>query len=375
MTNTRIHLEPSQDAARQFRTAASLHSHTLYSEETLSFINRLGRQFAPLRTVIRRGEAHYRCVHGSALDLSRAWWTPPAAPHDAWMVERGQIENRLGLNALVSLTDHDSIEAPLSLSVLDQCRDTPISVEWTIPYGPTFFHFGIHNIQVDSARSTMRELAAFTASRDIARLAGLLESLAANKETLVVFNHPCWDERGVGYQEHIACVERVIRTYGQWIHAVELNGLRPWSENRAAIRLAEDFDMPIVSGGDRHALEPNTILDLTNAGTFSAYVEQVRSGHSNVLVTEQYREPFALRILQSLEEILQDHEGHGRGWVRWSDRVFYRCDDGEVRSLSTLFARRVPAPVRFFVKGIDVIRQYSVRHACRFAFPRQELAL
>jgi hypothetical protein len=375
MTNTRIHLEPSHDAARQFRTAVSLHSHTLYSEETLSFINRLGKRFAPLGTVLRRGEEHYRSVHGSALDLSRAWWTPPAAPHDAWMVERGQIENRLGLDALVSLTDHDSIEAPLSLSVLDQCRDIPISVEWTIPYGPTFFHLGIHNISAESARSTMGELAAFTASRELRTLAGLLESLAANRDTLVVFNHPCWDERGIGYQEHMVCVEQVIRTYGQWLHALELNGLRPWCENRAVIRLAEDFDMPIVSGGDRHALEPNTMLDLTNAQTFSAYVDQVRSGHTNVLVTEQYREPFALRILQGLEEILQDHQSHGRGWVRWSDRVFYRCDDGEVRSLSTLFANRVPGAVKFFVKGIGVARQYGVRHACRFAFPRRELAL
>jgi hypothetical protein len=95
-----------------------------------------------------------------------------------------------------------------------------------------------------------------------------------------------------------------------------------------------------------------------------------------VLVTDQYREPFALRILQSLEEILQDHEGHGRGWRRWSDRVFYRCDDGFARPLTKLFANGVPCAVEFFVRTVHMIRRYSMRQTFRLAFPRrQELAL
>lgn len=66
---------------------------------------------------------------------------------------------------------------------------------------------------------------------------------------------------------------------------------------------------------------------------------------------------------------------HGWGWVRWSDRVFYRCDDGEVRSLTTLFANRVPGAVTVFVKAIGMMRRLSLRNSCRFAFPRQELVL
>ena len=53
-----------------------------------------------------------RSVHGSSLDLSRAWWTPPTAPHEAWALERRHIEDRFGRHALVSLTDHNEIEAP-----------------------------------------------------------------------------------------------------------------------------------------------------------------------------------------------------------------------------------------------------------------------
>src|SRR3954452_10566000 len=69
---------------------------------------------------------------------------------------------------------------------------------------------------------------------------------------------------------------------------------------------------------------PNTLLDLTDAGCFPGFVEQVRDGWSNVLITSQYREPLALRILQSVQETLQDYETHARGWRRWRDRVFYQ---------------------------------------------------
>jgi hypothetical protein len=346
----------------------------LFSHETLSFINRLSRRFAPLRAALRRGEAHYRFVHGSALDLSRAWWTPPCAPRNAWTLERRQIEDGLGLQALVSLTDHDSIEAPLSLRVLSESHETPISVEWTVPYQKTFFHIGVHNLPAETAPGAMRQLASFTRTPSVV-LGELLEMLAQNRETLLIFNHPCWDEKGIGYGQHLELAEEFIRRYRGWIHALELNGLRPWSENRAVIRLATELELPLISGGDRHALEPNTILDLTNETTFAAYVQQVRNGHTDVLVTEQYSEPFPLRIVQNLEEIMQDHPDHGRGWVRWSDRVFYQCDDGDVRSLTTLFANRVPGAVQMFVKAIGMMRRYSLRNSCRFAFPRQELVL
>ena len=166
------------------------------------------------------------------------------------------------------------------------------------------------------------------------------------------------------------------RKYSSFLHAFELNGLRPWTENREVFGLAHAFQKPVISGGDRHALEPNVVLDLTNAASFSEFAEQVRAGHTDVLVTDQYHEPFTLRILQSLEEILQDHENHGRGWRRWSDRVFYRCDDEVVRPLTMLFANRVPRAVEFFVRVVHTIRRYSMRQALRLAFPRrQELAL
>lgn len=376
MKQTRIHLEWHGTPDRQFRTGLSLHSHTLHSRETLSFIYRLAGRTAPLRKIVERGEARYRALHGSSLDLKRAWWTPPIAPCDAWQLEKNHIEERLQLDALVSLTDHDDIEAPLGLRVLEGFRGLPISFEWTVPFGPTFFHLGVHNIHPGAAREIVSALLNLTATGRTADLAGLLQSLSDNPQTLIVLNHPCWDESGIGRENHLDIAGHFIRTYGQFIHALELNGLRPWKENRQVLRMAEDFDKPIVSGGDRHALEPNAILDLANAATFPEFVEQVRNGWTNVFITNSYREPFRLRILRSLEEVLQDYDTHGRGWRHWSDRVFYHCDDGIVRSLTELFPNRLPSAVQLFVNSIAFSRYHGFRRAFRFAFPTQhEFAL
>ena len=115
---------------------------TRTSRETLSFIGRLAKRVGPIRAALLRGEEQYRSVHGSSLDLSRAWWTPPTAPHEAWALERRHIEDRFGRHALVSLTDHDEIEAPLSLRVLEECRDTPFLSNGLCPTGPRSFILG-----------------------------------------------------------------------------------------------------------------------------------------------------------------------------------------------------------------------------------------
>lgn len=133
MNQTRVHFEWCENPVRQFRTGVSLHSHTLHSRETLDFIYRLTDRIVCIRWILKQGEARYRLRHGRSLDLERAWWTPPCAPRDAWFIEKNQIEQRLQRSALVSLTDHDSIEAPLSLRALESCRNVPLSFEWTVP--------------------------------------------------------------------------------------------------------------------------------------------------------------------------------------------------------------------------------------------------
>ncbi len=358
----------------EFRTVVSLHGHTLYSHESLDFLNTLARRVPPIRMALNRGAERYREVHGTSLDLTRAWWTPPLSPYGAWKLETERIVSQFGARPLVSLSDHDDIEAGVTLRVLEECSTVPVSVEWTVPYDGTFFHIGVHNLPPDEARAIMADLKAFTAEPQEHTLRGeeilrhLFAVLDAHREALIVFNHPCWDECEVGRPRHMAAAHRFVTNYGGFIHAFEINGLRPWIENRMVIEFARECGKPLISGGDRHALEPNTVLNLTNAATFEEFVEEVRDGRGSVLVTTQYAEPFALRILHNIEQILAEHEAHGRGWRRWSDRVFYTCDDGVVRSLSELWGNGGPMVVQTFVRGVQILRQPLLRGAFRTMF-------
>jgi hypothetical protein len=369
-----IHFE-SDRAIRGFRTGVSLHGHTLHSRETLDFIYKLAGKLPPMQFALEKGQERYHAAHGKTLDLTRAWWTPPCAPLDAWNLETKHIHDLLDMNALVSITDHDNIDAPANLRILETCREVPISLEWTVPFENTFFHLGVHNLAADRARDIFRALENYTDHPEPAKLPELLESLVENPTTLIVFNHPYWDERGIGEDPHRDAAHRFTRAHLGRIHAFELNGLRTWKENRAVFGLASMFGLPLISGGDRHALEPNTILNLTRASSFEEFVEEIRKGESHVLITEQYMEPFALRILQSIEEILSDLPNHALGWRLWSDRTFYQYDDGTIRSLGESWEDREPLAVTIFVRGFQMLRHSPVKRAFRFAFPRRNEAI
>ena len=61
------------------------------------------------------------------------------SPAQAVGLESGQIED-LGLEPLVSLTDHDNIDAALELRATLEGRRTPISVEWSVPWRGAEMH-------------------------------------------------------------------------------------------------------------------------------------------------------------------------------------------------------------------------------------------
>lgn len=367
-----IHLHwKNAPAAGRFRTGVSLHSHTLHSRESLDFIYHAASRAPLLAAVIRQGAAAYRKRHGETLDLARGWWTPPLGAHDAWLLEKSQIET-LDRNAIVSLTDHDNIDAPVSLQVLDECRGTPISVEWTVPFGPTFFHLGVHNLPSINARELWDAMGRYRQSPKETKLGELLTALASIPEVLIVFNHPLWDERGIGQSAHRKFAIEFLRRFGYALHALELNGLRPWSENSAVIAFAREQQKPVISGGDRHAVEPNALLNLTNAETFSEFAQEVREGSSDVLILRHYREPYALRIFHNMVDILRTYERHANGWTRWSDRVFYLWHDGRARPLTELFGNGTPGAVRLFVSAMQFAAGPRVRRFLRGAFASPE---
>src|SRR5262249_47496008 len=136
------------------------------------------------------------------------------------------------------------------------------------------------------------------------------------------------------------------------------------------VDLARQFNKPVISGGDRHGLEANTILNLTNATTFAEFVQEIRDGYSQVLLTRQYAEPMAMRLLQNVEDVLGDYDGHIHG-RHWSDRAFYLCDDGVVRPLSVLWGVE-PLAIRIFTRGVNLLRHPQFKHAFRWAFAKRE---
>ncbi|MBC7928468.1 MAG: hypothetical protein H7039_22730, partial [Bryobacteraceae bacterium] len=289
-----------RSVAKKFRSAVSLHSHTQHSRELLDFIPRYSKKVPVLSQAVRTQQEKYQKHYGKPMDFRRAWWTPPVTARQAFDLEREQIERDLGLDAMVSLSDHDSIEAGTLLQVLRESNPIPVSVEWTVPYGESFFHIGVHNIPAQWAPQVMERLAAYTADPAETRLSDLFCLLHGFPSTLIVFNHPLWDEPGIGEGLHAAMVERFLGAYKEWIHALELNGLRSWKENRGVVQLAKRWKLPIISGGDRHACEPNALVNLTNAATFCEFVSEVRNdGQSKVLFMNQYNEPLRLRLMQN----------------------------------------------------------------------------
>jgi hypothetical protein len=333
-TTVRFAWRDSQ-SVEQFRTGVCLHGHTMHSEECLSFLPRCSHHVPGISQIVSGYERGPRAV-----DFTRAHWTPPLSPASALLLERTQIVD-MGLRPLVSLTDHDNIEAGMSLQVTADAREVPVSVEWTVPYEQSILHLGIHNLPPAGARAWLSTLAAYTSAPDEQVLPGILSELARIPDVLIVLNHPFWLEEGVQEADHRRALDRAMRDCIGWFHAFELNGTRHWKENAKVIDLAHAHFRPLISGGDRHAGEPSTCLNLTNAGSFSEFVSEIRAGHSFLWFMPHYREPMALRVLEAARDILRPYPEYP-GRERWTDRFFYRGKDGVPRPLSALWHDRVP---------------------------------
>ena len=246
----------------------------------------------------------------------------------------------------------------------------PVSVEWTVPYERTFLHLGIHNLPPGSARSWMSVMAAYTAAPVENRLPEILGELGRIPGVLIVLNHPFWLEEGVEQAGHMRALDRVLRQCNHLFHAFELNGTRRWTENRAVMDLAREWSRPVISGGDRHACEPAACLNLTNATSFAEFAGEVRSGHSVVLFMPHYRESMPVRMLEAIWDILRPYPEYP-GRERWTDRLFYRGEDGIATPLSILWKNRMPWVVRPAAGMLQFPATNGVRLALRRLLSRQ----
>ncbi len=330
MQNQLLLLSQDPEAALPFRSGVSLHGHTRHSRENLGFIGEFLARHRPLRSWIDSQRDYCNCTSGIRLDFDRAYWTPPLCERQAHEVEARQIE-ALGLRPMVSLSDHDSIDACTLLRTRPEFQDTPISTEWTIYWGAAVFHLGIHNIPPSVATSLMGAMSEATASRDEQCTLALFAELYRIPEVLIVFNHPLWNFTSIGAERFSFDLTRFLTAAAGWIHAFELNGMRSHEENRRVLRLAAAWDQLILSGGDRHGCEPNASINLTDAASFSEFVDEVRNGRqSTVLIMPQYDEPLGWRFYQNFTHVIADYPDHPEGRRRWDERTFHPDRNGNV---------------------------------------------
>lgn len=374
MPNSSIsYLWRDRGAAQGFRTGVSLHSHTNQSKETLDFLANLGNQYPLIRPLLTRLETRSESMHGVKINYSASYWTPPMTPKLAFDLESGQIE-KLGIAPMVSISDHDTIQAPMLLRTVPSARQIPVSVEWSAPYGIQSFHLGIHNLPSARASEWMQIMADYTAHPSDARLTEILQGLHDEPNVLIVFNHPLWDLYLVGQEKANFLVNEFLQKNGQYMHALELNGLRNWDENRAVRRLAEKWNMLVISGGDRHGVEPNANINLTNAESFTEFVHEIRrEKKSNLLFMPQYARPWKHRLLQATIDAIRSYPDFPQGSRTWDERAYHPDARGVVRPLSEIWpSGRAPRAMSVLIGAIQLMGQAPVSGGLRLAWNDSE---
>ncbi|HEX3892192.1 MAG TPA: hypothetical protein VHW46_06440 [Terracidiphilus sp.] len=371
MANSTIsYLWRDQKAAKEFRSGISLHSHTNQSRETLDFLANLGNQYPLIRPLLSRLERRSEGMHGVRVNYAESYWTPPMTPKLAYDLETRQIED-LDVAAMVSISDHDNINAPILLRTVPSARAIPVSVEWSAPYGGVqSFHLGIHNLPSARAVDWMSILSDFTARPKDAQLTEILAALHQEPNVLVVFNHPLWDLYLIGEEKHEFLVNEFIQKNGAFLHALELNGLRHWDENRAVRRLAAQWDMVLISGGDRHGVEPNANINLTNAQTFTEFVHEIRrQKRSNMLFMPQYAQPWKHRILQSTLDAIRNYPEFPQGSRTWDERVYHPDAQGVVRPLKEIWPHgRAPLAIAWGIGMVQLLGKGPLSGGLRLAW-------
>jgi hypothetical protein len=161
-----------------------------------------------------------------------------------------------------------------------------------------------------------------------------------------------------------------LKKNGQFLHALELNGLRHWDENRAVRQLAAQWNMLLISGGDRHGVEPNANINLTNATSFTEFVHEVRrEKRSKVLFMPQYAEPWKVRILQSAIDAIRDYPEFPQGSRTWDERVYHPSAAGVDTPLTELWpSGSAPWQMKWSLAMVRLLGRRPVSSGLRMAW-------
>jgi hypothetical protein len=303
------------------------------------------------------------------VNFARAYWTPPLTPKLAYETEKNQIENTLGLKSLVSLTDHDNIDAALWLRTIPGMAQTPISLEWSVPFAGSIFHLGVHNLPAPKAQSIVDDLAAYTRDPRDQRLCDHLAMLNQFPDVLVVFNHPLWIQSCIGVQRDSRALELFLTSAIGFLHAFEINATRSTKENSRVAQLADQWHRPLVSGGDRHGCAASGALNLTSAESFAEFVQEIRvDQRSHVLLMPQYTEPVTVRTTRTLLDVIRNYPEFPLGSRRWDDRIFHPDETGGAdRPISSLW-KAPPAYVEQILSFVRLLESSAVQWSLRRVF-------
>lgn len=350
-------------------SGVSLHCHTEHSKEMLDFVPHYAAKLPIIAHFWHKEQAKYIAREGKDFNFDTGFWSPPLKAHEVYDIEKEQINN-LGLDAIVSLTDHDSIDATVEVNEIAENAQAPISMEWTVPYGTGFFHVGVHNLPKQRSLELTETLLDFTFVKENhtdEKLAEMFALLNDIPEVLVVLNHPLWDIELAGKEKHDLLLKDFLRVHGRWLHALEVNGFRKWSENKAVIELAESIGMPVVTGGDRHGCQPNTVINLSKAASFEEFAAEIRiKRQSEIVLMPAYEQPIHSRQLQSFSEILRHYPAFEDGRKKWFDRVHFDIDDGHgLRPLSVHWLKGGPPWLRTAIWVLGVLGGPAARPVFR----------
>ena len=377
LKQTRLHiLKSAENLAPKAKTGVSLHCHTEHSKEMLDFVPHYAAKLPIISYFWKKERDKYLEKEGKSIEIpfSTGYWSPPLTAQGVYGIEKGQI-NDAGLDAIVSITDHDSIDANLKINA--ETENSPISLEWTVPFEYGFFHVGVHNLPKDRAVELTKTLLDYTfneAKHSNEKLREMFLMLNELPGVLVILNHPLWDIEMVGKERHEVLLKDFIREHGRWIHAFEINGFRTWSENKAVIEMAEALGIPIATGGDRHGCKPNTVINLTNSQTFEEFVDEIRvEKRSEVVMMPEYRYPLHSRQLQSFSEILKLYPHFPEGRQKWFDRIFFDIGDGEgIRQLSVHWKKGGPVWLRWAIWTLGVLGSPTMRPGFELARKKRD---
>lgn len=337
LKKTQLHvLSEPKDLSAQAKTGVSLHCHTEHSKEMLDFLPHYADRLPIINYFWRKERTKYKEKEGKGIDFSTAYWSPPMSGQSVYDIEREQITG-VGLEAIVSVTDHDSIDACVEVNEKEQNHRAPISLEWTVPFDYGYFHVGVHNLPKDRAVDLTKTLLEYTFGENPTdeKLTEMFAMLNGLPGVLVILNHPIWDIELVGAERHEALLKEFVKRHGRWIHAFEVNGFRSWSENKRVIEMAEALGIPLATGGDRHGCKPNTVINLTNADTFEEFANEIRvEKRSEVVLMPEYEQPLHSRQMQSFSEILKHYPEFREGRRKWFERVYF--DVGDEKGLVSL---------------------------------------